>query len=97
MKTTIEDLLLLLANYKGRIESTASLTVHDIEQAKVSNRLFVDEYSLGYVWSPDFPKTDDEVEAFEKWYPLESEMPEELNNIQPILDKIDLINKSKQN
>jgi len=97
MKTTIEDLLLLLANYKGRIESTASLTVRDIEQAKASNRLFVDEYSLGYVWSPDFPTADDEVEDFEKWYPLESEMPEELNNIQPILDKIGLINKSKQN
>ena len=43
--------------------------------------MYVDENSLGYVWCPDlkgFPETEEEVELFEKWYPLDVPMPEEL-------------------
>jgi hypothetical protein len=82
-QTTIEDLLNLLASYGGEIVSTASLSPQWIEQARVSNRLYVDENSLGFVWEPDIkrmPENDEELAFFEKYYPLPVEMPPELSN-----------------
>ena len=79
----IETLLELLAQYKGSIVSTASLDVEQINQAKASGRMYVDENSLGYVWEPDIkriPQTDEEVKFFERWYPLEVELPESLKD-----------------
>lgn len=78
--TEIKDLLELLAQYKGTIVSTASLNTYEINQAKASNRLYVDEFGLGYVWLPNFqirmcPQTEEEVEWFEKWYPLDIDIP----------------------
>lgn len=74
--TTIEDLLELLAYHKGTIVSTASLHSHDILQAQKSGRMYVDEKSaLGFVWLPAFAnrfaETEEEVEQFDKWYPLD--------------------------
>lgn len=78
---TINSLLELLAMYGGKIVSTNSLDVDDINQARASNRMYVDENFLGYVWMPnikDFPTTEEEVIFFEKWYPLEIEVPKEV-------------------
>ena len=71
--TTITTLLEYLAQYGGRIVSTNSLSIEDIEQARAGGRMYVDDNSLGYVWEPEikqFPETTEEVELFEKWYPL---------------------------
>lgn len=71
--TTITTLLEYLAQYGGRIVSTNSLSVEDIEQARSGGRMYVDDNSLGYVWEPEikqFPETTEDVELFEKWYPL---------------------------
>ena len=79
----IKQLLELLVAHNGKIVSTGQLSLYDIEQAKASNRMYVDEKYLGYVWMPDFekfPETPEEVEFFEKWYPLEIEVPKNLND-----------------
>ena len=66
---------------KGRIVSTASLNVMAIEQARASNRIWVDENGFGFVWLPDceFPTTDEEVRAYEKmikkYFPLPDNTP----------------------
>lgn len=89
--TDIEKLLAFLAQYGGEIVSTAKLTPEWIEQARASGRLYVDENSLGYVWEPDingFPTTEQKVEEFEKWYPLDVELPESLKNTDWIFDKL---------
>lgn len=91
METTIKDLLKLLAYHKGTIVSTASLNTEDINQARASNRMYIDDGHLGYVWMPELdrlPETDEEVEQFEKWYPLHIEMPEDLKNWRPWMGKI---------
>ena len=79
----IKKLLELLAKYGGSIVSTASLDVMQINQARASGRMHIDENSLGYVWEPDIkliPTTVEEVKFFEKWYPLEIELPESLKD-----------------
>lgn len=80
---SIEGLLELLAAHGGSIVSTASLSPEWIEQARASDRMYVDENSLGYVWEPDIkrlPETEEEVEWFKKWYPLKVELPPELDD-----------------
>ena len=77
----IENLLDLLALHGGTIVSTASLKPNEINQAKAGGRMYVDGNSLGYVWMPpfdSFPDTVKKVEQFEKWFPLDEEMPESL-------------------
>jgi len=79
----MKQLFEFLAQYGGTIESTASLSVEDINQAKASGRMWVDENSLGFVWMPKvtlLPTTEEEVELFEKWFPLQVELPEELKD-----------------
>ena len=74
----IENLLELLSLYGGTIVSTSRLDQNDIKQATASERMYVDKNSLGYVWMPDvtkFPETAEEVEQFEKWFPLAEEFP----------------------
>jgi hypothetical protein len=81
---TMLDLMELLAQHGGTIESTASLKPNDIEQARASGRMYVDQWSLGYVWMPNIkrmPITDKEIELFEKWFPLDIELPEELKTL----------------
>lgn len=63
----------------GKIVSSASLDAEQIRQAQASGRMFVDENGYGIVWEPcimRMPETDEDVEFFEKWYPLDVEMPE---------------------
>jgi len=92
----IKDLLDLLALHGGKIVSTASLSPEWINQARVSGRMFVDENSLGFVWEPDIkriPQTDKEVEFFEKWYPLQSPLPEGLKDASFLFNKKDKVKK----
>jgi hypothetical protein len=80
METTITTLLDLMALHGGEIVSTASLNTYNIDQARASGRMYVREDSLGFVWipKPDFPETVEEVEQFEKWFPLKAKLPESL-------------------
>lgn len=99
-KVTIKKLLKLLAQHGGSIVSTASLPVDFINQARASNRLYVDNNGLGYVWEPTLlriPQTDKEVELFEKWYPLEVELPEssEAKHLETLLSNNNLNLKIK--
>lgn len=76
---TIEHLLELLATYGGQIISSNDLKPEWINQARASGRMYVDDFGYGYVWEPKFknglPETPEEVEQFEKWYPLQVEVP----------------------
>jgi hypothetical protein len=81
-----------LIQYGGEILSSNSLTAEDINQARASERMYVDENSFGFVWMPPvekFPETEDEVSLFEKWFPLPVEMPEHLKNADILFDKIE--------
>ena len=98
---TIENLLELLALHGGKIVSTAGMDVQFINQAKASNRMFVDENLLGFVWEPDFygggklfmiPETEEEVAWFDKWFPLNFELPEKLKNPSFLFDEDKLDN-----
>jgi len=43
--------------------------------------MYVDENWLGYVWMPNLerlPETEQEVENFEKWFPLDEPMPDDV-------------------
>lgn len=76
-------LFTLLAEFGGRIISSNDLSPDFIAQAKASNRMWVDKNSLGYVWEPVFsdifPETEQEVEMFERCYPLEIKLLSNLN------------------
>ncbi|MES2379729.1 MAG: hypothetical protein V4538_01720 [Bacteroidota bacterium] len=78
-------LLQYLAQHGGKIVSSNSLDADLIAQAQASNRMYVDENSLGYVWEPPvadkFPVTVDEVKMYEWCYPLEVHLPEHLKNL----------------
>lgn len=78
----MKGLLSLLAQYGGSIISSNDLHPDLIAQARASNRMYVDEKSLGYVWEPPFagrfPMTENEVELFERCYPIEVELPADL-------------------
>lgn len=78
----MKGLLSLLAEYGGSIISSNDLHPDLIAQARASNRMYVDENSLGYVWEPPFagrfPMTENEVELFERCYPIEVELPADL-------------------
>lgn len=82
--TGINRLLKLLIAHGGTIESTGKLDLYNIQQAQASGRMFVDENAYGFAWIPIFkngmPETIEEVENFEKWYPLKAEMPEDLKS-----------------
>lgn len=79
----MKGLLSLLAEHGGSIISSNDLHPDLIAQARASNRMYVDENSLGYVWEPPFagrfPMTETEVALFERCYPIEVELPAELS------------------
>lgn len=79
----MKGLLSLLAEYGGSIISSNDLHADLIAQARASNRMYVDENSLGYIWEPPFagrfPMTENEVALFERCYPIEVELPAELS------------------
>lgn len=79
----INELLNLLALHGGEIVCSASLDTNDINQARASGRMAVTENNIGYVWMPNImrmPQTDEEVQFFEKWFPLDVEMPDKFND-----------------
>lgn len=99
MIPTIETLLEFLAQYGGKIVSTASLMPEWINQARASGRMYVDENSLGYVWEPDIkqlPTNDEELEFFKRWFPLDVEMPEKLSNPDKFILEIQKRNFEKR-
>lgn len=77
----MKNLFELLSKHGGKIVSTNDLNTDEINQARASNRMFVDEDSMGYVWLPPFhgrfPVTVYEVEMAEWCYPLDVSIPEE--------------------
>ena len=88
-------LLDLLAQHGGKIISSNDLHPYLIEQARAAGRMYVDENSLGYIWEPPFagrfPETDEELEMFDWCYPLESKLPEQLENadwVKKLLEEV---------
>lgn len=81
----IENLLELLAKYGGTIISSNDLHSDLINQARSSNRMYVDENSLGYIWEPPFagrfPENEKEIKMFHWCYPVPVELPEKLKDI----------------
>lgn len=80
--TSIEQLLLLLIEHGGSIVLAKSLPDGFVAQAKASGRLFISRSGNGFVWEPEpkIPTTEEEVKFFEKWYPQDMEVPDELKN-----------------
>jgi len=74
-----KDLFTLLSELGGEVVSTGYLPLWEIQQAQESNRIWVDENGLGFVWIPTFknpfPETVEEVQLFEHCYPLDVEKP----------------------
>lgn len=81
---TIQSLLEFLAKHGGAIISSNDLHPDLINQARASNRMYVDKDFLGYVWEPPiagrFPTNEAELEMFEWCYPLPVEIPKELTS-----------------
>jgi len=100
---SIKPLLDFLEQYGGSIVCTASLQPEWIEQARASGRMYVNEYSIGFVWQPDidkFPENEKEVEWLERWYPLPVELPDELKDPTKIIQRAEIekmIRKQKRN
>lgn len=98
---TIKPLLELLVKYGGSIISSNDLHPDLINQARHSNRMYVDEHSLGYIWEPPFagrfPITDAEVEMFEWCYPLSTELPAELKNLDWLFKRLNERRQRKNN
>lgn len=94
----MKNLFELLSKHGGKIVSSNDLHSSLIEQARASNRMFVDEDSLGYVWEPPFagrfPETIEELEMYEWCYPLDVKLPEELTNWNRL--KKEFINQSRK-
>lgn len=70
-----------LIQYGGQIISSNDLSPDWINQARASDRMWVDENGYGFVWEPfvnKIPETKEEVEMFERWFPLKIELPEDL-------------------
>jgi hypothetical protein len=85
----MEKLLEQLSIRGGAIVCTSSLDSEEINQAMASDRMWVEpNTSIGYVYLPNwvgFPTTEEQVEQFEKDYPLSVDMPEGLMNPDFIL------------
>lgn len=62
----IEKLLESLALHGGKIVSTASLSLYQIEVARSESRMYVDENSLGYVWML-VDAVDKHIEQLTQW------------------------------
>ena len=99
METKIEHLLDNLSKYGGKIISTSQADVNDIQNAMASERMFIDDFGSGFIWQPTidkFPQTEEEIENFDKWFPIPSELPESLKNLDFLFDKNGKIKKPKE-
>lgn len=83
MEEDLKRLLEFLAKHGGKIINSNDLHHDLIAQARASNRMYVDENSLGYIWEPAFagrfPTTEDELKMFDWCYPIEPEMSKDID------------------
>lgn len=81
----LTTLLELLTKHGGSIVSSNSLHPNLVAQAQASNRIYVDENSLGYIWEPPFagcfPENDEEIDMWEWCYPIHPELPKEFQDL----------------
>lgn len=77
---TMRELIFLLKEHGGVIARAESFPEELKKQAIASNRIHVDPSGVEFIWEPDslLPETEEEVELFERWYPLKVELPESL-------------------
>lgn len=87
---SIQHLLDLAAEYGGSIVFADSLQPYEHDQAEASGRIAADASGRKFIWTPDiedFPENEDEVDFFDRWYPLEMEVPDGL--VEEILARIE--------
>lgn len=99
MKTFL-DLLELLSTKGGSIVCSAALSEYMVRQAQASDRMCVNEDGIGYVWEPDMkrlPETEEEVKEFEKYYPLDIDLPEELKTLDWFYKRLKIDEQKKNN
>lgn len=97
---TLNDLLELLSTKGGSIVCSASLREDMVRQAQASDRMYVDENGIGFIWEPyigRLPETDEELKEFERWYPLEIEMPEKLKTLDWFFERLKIDKQKKNN
>lgn len=78
---TIQHLLDLAIQYGGSIVSADTLQPYEHDQAEASGRIATNANGRKFIWTPDiedFPENEDEVDFFDRWYPLEMEVPDGL-------------------
>lgn len=79
----MKKLLELLKNEGGAIRSSNEFNSYHINQARASNRMWVDEDGFGFIWYPPFglllPTTPEEMAEWErlekKYFPLPDDRP----------------------
>jgi hypothetical protein len=89
----MKELFELLIQNGGQIVSSNNCSTFEINQARASDRMFVDENSFGFIWIPEIDMcTMEGVEALEKWYPEAVELPEKFKNADWLFK---ILNKAK--
>lgn len=86
---TIQHLFDLAAQYGGSIVFAETLQPYEHDQAEASGRIATDVNGRKFIWTPDiedFPENEDEADFFDRWYPLEMEVPEGL--FEEIMERI---------
>ncbi len=86
----MKKLLNSMKKYGGSIVLMTSLDLYDRNQARASSRIFTDKTQTSYIWNPParlMPVTDEEIQDFERWYPLEVELPESLKSANFLFKK----------
>ena len=74
----LQHLFDLAAQFGGSIVFADSLQSYEHDQAEASGRIATDANGRKFIWTPDIddmPENEDEVDFFERWYPLEMEVP----------------------
>lgn len=87
---TFAHLLYLMVQYGGSIVYAETLQPYEHDQAAASDRMYTDAAGRKFIWTPDIddmPENEDEVDFFERWYPLEMEVPDGL--IEGIMARIE--------
>lgn len=89
-----------LIEHGGSIVSSNDLSPDWINQARASDRMWVDDFGYGFIWEPPitgFPTNDKELELFERWYPLPVELPEDLKNSDKLFEEIKRRKQAREN
>ncbi len=99
--TDLQTLLNYLIEFGGSIVSSNSLKPEWINQARASERMWVDENGYGFIWEPEIkglPVNKEELAWFERWYPLDVDLPDDLKNldIAKMVIERNLINRQKK-